>query len=336
MYTSLLAFPTLEIVDNNKAGTLFFGRRVLSVEDICWEEIDCLVISSFKYQEEIASQIKKITPFNGELFTLYSKEDKSEFYHWNDSDPTVLKWYGEYATWEEAANDTEGYDDQDILTKVYKSTKETVETGFGFERDSVRFNYNEYSYLLLTFIAFCAVDKKLVRVADFGGSLGSLYWKNRNLLWEMDSVEIEWNVIEQKHFVDCGRKSFGYVRGINYYYSLSELKESPDIILFSGVLQFVEDYWKIIKFALELEPKYIIVDRAYFMQHEALYIQKVPESICKSSYPIRFFDKEKFAAQFYGKYILLVDGTVEGVRNDFYADGNECFEGFMVFKRKDG
>lgn len=181
---------------------------MLAVEEVCWEEVDRLLVSSFKYQEEIISQVKRITAFKGELLTLYSKDDKTEFYHSNDGGQTVLKWCGRYETWKEATNDAKGYDDQAILAKVYESTKEIVDTGVGFERDSVRFSYNEYTYLLLTFIAFCAIEKEIVRIADFGGSLGSLYWKNRNLLREMDGIEIDWNVIEQKRFVDCGRKNF--------------------------------------------------------------------------------------------------------------------------------
>ena len=279
--------------------------------------------------------MKKITDFNGELFTLYSSNDKSEFYNWNDPGEDPLKWYSGYATWKEAQKCAKGYEDPDILAKVYESTKQVIDAGFGFERDSVKFNYNEYTYLLLTFIAFCANGKKAVRIADFGGSLGSLYWKNRNLFQEMDGVEIEWNVIEQKHFVDCGREKFNQEKGISYYYSLDELKEKPDIILFSGVLQYIDEYRQIIELALELKPKYIIIDETYFMEYESICIQSVPESICKSSYPIRFFEKEKFIELFTGKYILLVDGVVEGVRRIFYADGEECFEGFMVFKCKE-
>lgn len=330
-YTSLLTFPNLEIVDNDKNGMFLFGRKVHSKESIHWNLVDYVVISSFKYQNEILQQLSNDIKYKGEVITLYDQNDKSEFYNLNSCD-AELKWSGCYPTWLSAQQDAKGYEDKNILKKVYMATKKVADTSFGFERDSVFFEYDEFSWLILTFIAFCAIRKSRVVVADFGGSLGSLFWKNRKLFYEMDNIEIEWDVIEQKHFVDCGKKNFNEEKGINYYYALSELKEKPDIILFSGVLQYINEYEQIIQTAVELDPKYIIIDRTYFSEKEKICVQYVPKAICESSYPVRFLEKNKILKLFNKSYNLLVDGLVNGIRKNFYADGEVFFEGFMIFK----
>lgn len=329
-YTSLIRYKNLIIVDKREGGKAFFGKTVLFPQEIEWSKIKWVVVSTLLYQNEIMKELDGIEEFVGRRICFY-KENEVEFWNLNRSDD-ISKWI-EYNTWSEAQINSKGYEDDKILQKVLKATKIIVDADKGFERDGVIFRYDDYSYQLMTLIAFCAMYKEKITIADFGGSGGSLFWKNRKLLAEINK-DVEWNVIEQKHFVDCFRKEICKDTKIKFLYSFSDLENSPEIIIFSGVLQYLYEYKKVIKEALELNPKYIFVDRIWFAMRERVCVQHVPEAIYKSSYPMRFFRKDNFIELFSEKYYCFIDGVIPEIGGIFYADGEKCMSGYMVFKRK--
>lgn len=44
-----------------------------------------------------------------------------------------------------------------------------------------------------------------VSVIDFGGGMGSTYFQNRDKIIDCLDI-IQWNVVQQKHFVDFGKR----------------------------------------------------------------------------------------------------------------------------------
>ena len=121
--------------------------------------------------------------------------------------PNKYGWRGSYSTWEEAKKVSIGYDSKEILQKVRASLLKVKNKEAVFERDSVIFDKIQYSWPLLAGLMYaCVKSKGELRVLDFGGSLGSTYFQNKKFLDEID--EVSWSIVEQKHFVDVGKKDF--------------------------------------------------------------------------------------------------------------------------------
>jgi putative methyltransferase (TIGR04325 family) len=219
-------------------------------------------------------------------------------------------WSGNYSSWEEAKRNSTGYDSEIIIDKVKNSLLQVKNGEAVYERDSVLFDEIQYSWGLLAGLQKAALgkDAKLC-VLDFGGSLGSTYFQNKEFL---DSLkELQWCIVEQPHFVNCGKKHFEHDQ-LKFYSTIEDClaKHKPDVLLVSGVLQYLEKPFEWIEKFIGLGIPYIIVDRTSFVESETdiLTIQNVPESIYKASYPAWFFNEKKFVSQFKGFSLL---GTFE-------------------------
>ena len=154
--------------------------------------------------------------------------------------PNKYGWKGSYNTWEEAQKVSIGYDSKEILQKVRASLLKVKNKEAVFERDSVIFDKIQYSWPLLAGLMYaCVKSKGELRVLDFGGSLGSTYFQNKKFLDEID--EVSWGIVEQKHFVDVGKKDFQDSR-LKFYYDIETCKkeQNPNILVLSSVLQYIK------------------------------------------------------------------------------------------------
>jgi putative methyltransferase (TIGR04325 family) len=211
-------------------------------------------------------------------------------------------WKGDYSTWQEAQDDSTGYDNDEILQTVKNSLLKVKNGEEVFERDSVIFNEIQYSWPLLAGLMFCSAKiGGALKVCDFGGSLGSTYFQNKKFLDGLDNVS--WSVIEQEHFVDIGKKEFEDER-LRFFYDIDECakKESPNILLLSSVLQYIESPYELLDDILKNNFEYVLIDRTSFIKNsEKIKLQIVPPSIYEASYPCRFFDESKFIEYFIKK-----------------------------------
>ena len=207
-------------------------------------------------------------------------------------------WYGNFDNWKQAEMQSEGYDSDFILSKVKESTLKVKNGEAVYERDSVLFDKIEYSWELLTMLMWIAAQNKgELNVIDFGGSLGSTYYQNKTFLDTLSSVS--WNIVEQANFVDEGKKDFE-TDNLKFYSSIKECisdKQKPiDLLLFSGVLQYLECPYKLLDEAVTYKTPYIFIDRTGFAMNDKdrITVQKVPSYIYKGSYPCWFFGERKF------------------------------------------
>ena len=217
-------------------------------------------------------------------------------------------WYGDYSSWQQAKQDSGGYDDSIILEKTKKAILKLKNGEAAFERDSVLFDKPEFNWPVLTILLKAAAenDKKL-SVLDFGGALGSAYFQNRELLQSVSVLE--WSIIEQPHYINTGNK-FVADESLKFYSDVAScLRErKPNVLLLSGVLQYVELPYALIDQLINYDFNYIIIDRTAFINaKERLTVQKVPADIYPASYPAWFFDKAKFLDAFKIKYNRLAD-----------------------------
>jgi putative methyltransferase (TIGR04325 family) len=189
-----------------------------------------------------------------------------------------------------------------------------------YERDSVIFDQIQYSWGLLAGLQKVALnsDGKLC-VLDFGGSLGSSFFQNKDFLAVED---LKWCIVEQPNFIECGKEFFESDQ-LKFYYTIDEclLNERPNVLVLSSVLQYLNKPYEWIEKLIKLNFKYIIIDRTPFINNSMyiVNIQNVPDSIYKASYTMWFFNKENFLNKF--KNYKIISEYSSYADNDYLING---------------
>jgi putative methyltransferase (TIGR04325 family) len=238
--------------------------------------------------------------------------------------------FGDYPDWQSAERACRGYEDAAIIERVESAALSVQKGDARYERDGVLFHDNsEVTNLTkcLKFVADTVQPKESLflqdsfvagktptsregrselRVLDFGGSLGSLYFQHQRFLSQFEGLI--WCVVEQAHFVDLGQKQFADAR-LRFAYTISEAVEKyqPTVVLFSSVLQYVEDTDSYLAEVARHKIPFIWIDRTAFWngQYDRFLKQIVSLKIYKTSYPTRIFSLPLFKNKLDADYDIL-------------------------------
>jgi putative methyltransferase (TIGR04325 family) len=158
-------------------------------------------------------------------------------------------------------------------------------------------------------LLYVSIQKnKELNLIDFGGSLGSTYYQNRNELNDA-RIRINWKIVEQENFVQCGKNHFQNTE-LKFYYTIDEalLADKVDVCMFGSVLPYLENPYFMLNQVYQKKIKYIIIDRTMFLNsadEDILTIETVLESIGKGSYPAWFLSLNKFLLYMKDKYRII-------------------------------
>jgi len=210
--------------------------------------------------------------------------------------PECLGLAGNYTSWSAAQADSEGYDADIILERTRTALLKVKRGEAVYERDSVLFDEVQYAWPMLAGLMWVAArgDGRL-DVLDVGGSLGSTYYQNRAFLAGL--ARVRWNIVEQPSQVQAGRREFQDER-LRFYGSVDECLADtrPNVILLSGVLQYLEQPYDVLDDLLAAPCQFLIIDRTPFWGGSAdrLCVQHVPSEIYSASYPSWIFSTQRF------------------------------------------
>lgn len=218
-------------------------------------------------------------------------------------------WFGNYLSWEEALKDTKSYSDLIIYNKTINSINKVITKEATYTRDTIVFDRIEYEFhqsVLTGILKFALNSKKNhLNILDFGGSLGNTYFALKDFL---KPLEINWNIVEQKEYIEYGKKN---IKDIDFFYNIKDCldEKNIDIIIFSSVLQYLENPYEVLTTILSYNLPCIILERTAILPNKnRLTIQKVPPSIYNSSYPSWFLNEEKIFSIFDShNYTLIAD-----------------------------
>lgn len=203
-----------------------------------------------------------------------------------------------------------------------------------YERDGVLFDAIQYNWAVLAMLQRVAMEyNETLCVLDFGGSLGTSYYQNKDFLKQIK--KINWCIVEQCHFVECGKKYFQNEE-LNFYFSVEDClaEHTPNILLLSSVLSYLDRpvFW--IEKLVSFDFPYIIVDRTGFIdsQQDVLTIQNTDLIIYKVSYPAWFFNLNCFKKLFSNKYTLISQFD-NGITSPIQLNGKKAFWDSLIFKK---
>jgi putative methyltransferase (TIGR04325 family) len=247
-----------------------------------------------------------------------------------------VRFRGDYSSWDEAAEQAEGYDSHRIVEQVKDATLR-VKCGLAnYERDGVLFFQADYPYPLIAGLLWiAAMHEGRLDVIDFGGALGSTYFQCRPFIERLP--ELHWRVIEQPHFVQCGRECIAD-ETLSFSESIEECMQSgrPHVVILSSVLQYLPFPQKIMETIVRLGIEHIIIDRTPIIcgVSEVIAVQENSPRIVKSSYPVRLFLRESLLAMVGKNYRLVTEfDALDGVHGSIMRRIE--FKGFIFKKRFD-
>jgi putative methyltransferase (TIGR04325 family) len=221
--------------------------------------------------------------------------------------PGVIRFEGDFPSWEVAAEQCTGYDAPEILDRILEATLKVKRGEALFERDSVLFDRIEYAWPVLAGLMWAAArNAGKLNVLDFGGALGSSYFQNRKLLQSLP--DMRWNVVEQRHFVEVGKARIQDDQ-LRFFRTIEEsLAESrPNVILASSVLQYLPDPIEIMNKLPISGADCLVIDRTPFADcaNDRLMVQRVPPAIYSATYPMWVFSKSRFLAALEDEWRLV-------------------------------
>lgn len=250
--------------------------------------------------------------------------------NYNNNKQDIVKWEGNYINWKVASDLSKGYSNSQILEKCKESLLKVKNGEAVYERDSIIFNEIHYSWPVTANLLKIGLENNSnLCVLDYGGSLGSSFYQNLDFLSGLSTLN--WCIVEQENFVKCGIENFQNNK-LSFYYDLNSFfsKNFPNVVLFSSVLQYLENPYDLLNKLIEKEIKYIIFDITTFIDSEddVITIQTVKPPIYDASYPCWFFNKEQLI-----KFFLLNNYDLEYYWKSNYQI-NYGYHAGLTFKLK--
>jgi putative methyltransferase (TIGR04325 family) len=214
-------------------------------------------------------------------------------------EPAIVEWVGDYSDWSVASAVSEGYDAEEIASKMIQSVRDVLDGSATYCRDGVTFRTGEFNWQLVTFVERLALAVgRSINVLDFGGAFGDGYLQNRSMV---DEYVASWTVVEQASLLRQA-KTLPYVPKLTFQDSIGACQVPIDLVIVSSVLQYIADYQKVIDGLVGLRSRGIFVDRTGFVPDDQsvnrITKQFVRKPIYDASYPCYFFSKRNFVPLF--------------------------------------
>ncbi|HVT73976.1 MAG TPA: methyltransferase, TIGR04325 family [Lacunisphaera sp.] len=244
------------------------------------------------------------------------------------------RWFeGDYGTWAEARAKCRGYDDARIVEKVLQTTLLVAAGRGAYERDGVLFAEPKPEPGLIAALREVASARRgRLRLLDFGGGLGTTYWRHRAALSDLEALR--WDVVEQAPFAAAGRRHFSG-GALHFFESIAEAQRTGphDALLVSTTLQYLEAPHAVLGTWMSPGWPFIVFNNLPLHRRlpDRLAVQRVPPEIYPGSYPVWFFNRERFLDQLSSGYELVREFASEAVwsvnRREYPSTG-------LLLKRK--
>ncbi|MEO7067471.1 MAG: methyltransferase, TIGR04325 family [Rhodanobacter sp.] len=220
-----------------------------------------------------------------------------------------ITYKGPYADWMQAVQDSVGYDQADILSRVADATAQVLQGDADFEQDGKpMYGTPPPSHTLAALLMGAVQDHGRLSVLDFGGGLGSHYLRWRK--WLSTISGIKWCVVEQPHFVVKGRQIFSDLPAVVFEETIEQAKRyNPNVVIASGVLQFLREPFATLDELIALGTRVIVLDRTPFIPGDNAQpmTQHVPKQLGATSYPLWLIPRASVYTRLRKHYIPLCE-----------------------------
>jgi putative methyltransferase (TIGR04325 family) len=223
------------------------------------------------------------------------------------------KFKGKYSSFAQAALDSSGYNDNVILDRVTNITEMRKNRLIISERDGFILHNIEIPIQIKSFIQSLLFSNRPLQVLDFGGGLGSWYFDFVDIFGK--SSVAKWLIIEQENFVKSGSKNFeDGTLNFNEYAAFDLIPQKFDFVVFSSVIQYLENPYEVLSEIYTIDVPYLIINRTPFWigEFDRCAIQR--NKSFGESYPSWILSEPGFKKFIHTKWEIL---------DEFYSSDNQ-------------
>ena len=247
-----------------------------------------------------------------------------------------VSYKGSFGDWDEATKSSLGYCTDNILRKATNTIEDIISGTKKCEKDTISFKEYQYSLPLLlglNYISKAAKDN--LNVLDFGGSFASSYFRNFDIL---ENLNVKWTVVEQKKIVEIALAKLQHISNLSFITSselvLEKKKKSYNVVLFGSSLQFMQSPSDTINTVIHQGVKSLVFEQTpvVISGERRLTVQKVKEPIYEASYPAWHFNEKELFDWIGPTYLLRHKSINPHVTN--YCEGFESNLFDLVFTKQ--
>ncbi len=199
--------------------------------------------------------------------------------------------FQQVSSWAEAVNKSTGYDTHNSAIPIVENTKKMLQDLSESPHTNSRFQ--QIATAMLYCLAQISLDEsRTYRILDVGGGGGDYYHQFKKFT---PGLRLNWTVLETKTFVEAFKA--GASDQISWIDTVDDLDTAYDIVLMSGVLQYIEDWKYMLETAVKVS-KFVILNRLPLIDGRDDYValQRNRNGNLANSYPAHFFSESKFLA----------------------------------------
>ena len=160
---------------------------------------------------------------------------------WANKEPFI--WNGVYANFGEVPTAGLGFASDAWLGDMERYTQAAIDA-LRSDRAESPANVPQYHALFSLLLASFSQLDRPVRVLDFGGGMGIGFANVRRCMAE--GMQLDYLIVDNEESCERGRRLLKDFSSVRFMSELPRDAESVDVMVLSGVLQFVEEYEKLL------------------------------------------------------------------------------------------
>lgn len=168
---------------------------------------------------------------------------------WANKEPFI--WNGVYESFDQVPVAGQGFASEAWLTDMERYTRTAV-TALRRGEVGVPENVPQYHALLAMLVSTLSLTDRPVRVLDVGGGMGIGFANVRRCM--AAELPMEYLIIDNEESCERGRRLLKDYSSVKFMSELPRDVESVDVIVLSSVLQFVDEYEKLLSDLAAFKP----------------------------------------------------------------------------------
>jgi len=170
---------------------------------------------------------------------------------WANKEPFI--WNGVYESFDQVPVSGPGFASDAWLADMERYTQEAI-TSLRNKGAGIPESVPQYHALAATLVATVQQLERPVRVLDFGGGMGVGFASLKRCM--AAELPIEYLIIDNEQSCERGRRLLADFPSVRFRSELPRDVASVDVIVLSSVLQFVEEYEKLLRDLSTLKPSH--------------------------------------------------------------------------------
>ena len=199
--------------------------------------------------------------------------------------------FTEVDSWKTAVKKSVGYEDDDVTDPVVNQALHFRQQMENSIIASSRYQ-QVASAMLYCLTSSVYSPERPWRVLDFGGGGGEYYFQFQALA---PQFRLDWTVLETPALARAMKNTHAGNINISWVSSLESLAENYDVILCSGVFQYLEEPYEMLS-RLSAKSNYLIINRIPLISDRQSFValQRIRTGGRRGSYPAHFFNERDF------------------------------------------